>query len=536
MRKCILVGAALALVVLVAACGGTAGKSVSTASTEAAGSSKPYPELRWGELAFPGRLNYYDNIQPPSDLTPQSLVTLTLVEFAPDGLIKKSGYLATNEQVNPTTYVYHLKTRKFSDGTPLTSADVIFSMRQHLYGKESPWGIFWKDMASVTAQGKSTVVVKLKRPEAVWQDMLAFNSQIVEKAQAERVGEKALGTPGHLLIGAGPWKYDSFTPNVSITLSRNPYWTGPAQPAQKITFSLFKEESAEALALRSGAIDGASNYVTPKVFQDIPDTKQLATPGTGETYIAMNTTQAPFNDVHVRRAIAYAIDVKGIIKALFPEGRAVETTSIVPRSLFGDLGSEQQQNEIVDSLPTYGLNLSAARRELQKSAYPHGFSTTIEVNQTIYDQTLIAQIAASDLAKIGIHVKIDDFPASEEADIFGKRITLLVTEVIPGYLDPEGTMQFLLLPNPSPEVVINASYYSNATVLRLMKETAESGNVIIRRKLIGEILRIVGSEEPDLPIYSRTTLATVSDKYVYPNFSYWTSILTPWALSVKLAK
>jgi peptide/nickel transport system substrate-binding protein len=536
MRKYTTTGIVLVLTLLVAACGGGSGRSGTAASNSGTGSSKKYAELRWGELAFPGRLNYYDNIQPPSDLTPQSLVTLTLVEFAPSGIIKKSGYLATNEQVNPTTYVYHLKPRKFSDGTPLTSADVVFSMRQHLYGKESPWGIFWKDMASATAQGKSTVVVKLKRPEAVWQDVLAFNSQIIEKAQAERVGEKTLGTPGHLLIGAGPWKFDSYIPNTSITLSPNPYWTGPSQPAQKITFTLFKEESAEALALRSGAIDGASNYVTPKVFLNIPGTKQLATPGTGETYIAMNTTQAPFNDVHVRRAIAYAVNVKGIIKALFPEGQAVETTSVVPRSLFGDLGSEQQQNEIVDSLPKYGLNLSAARKELQKSAYPHGFSTTIEVNQTIYDQTLIAQIAASDLAKVGIHVKIDDFPPSEEADIFGKRITLLVTEVIPGYLDPEGTMQFLLLPDPSPEIPINASYYSNATVLRLMKETSESGSVTTRRRLIGEILRTVGSEEPDLPIYSRTTLATLSDKYVYPSFSYWTSILTPWALSVKLAE
>ena len=85
--------------------------------------------------------------------------------------------------------------------------------------------------------------------------------------------------------------------------------------------------------------------------------------------------------MHVRRALAYASDAKGMIDALYPHGQAIEDPAMMPASLFAGLGSESEVKEVLDALPKYEFNLAKAKQELAKSVYPHGFSTEIEVEQ-----------------------------------------------------------------------------------------------------------------------------------------------------------
>lgn len=533
MKKYLCAGMALALAAAIAGCGGSKGNSNSLASNSATGSSKQYAELRWGEVTFPGPIDYKRSVYLPGDLAIESLAVLKLVELEPNGVPRNSGYITSStEHPTPTTYIYHIRHGiRFSDGKPLTMADVIFSLERNVTGKETWTKVYWQNVSSITSQGNYTIVIRLKRPEAVWPDVMGFSSQIEEKAAAEKYGEKAIGTPGHLPIGTGPWKLDSYQLETSVRLSRNPYWTGPQQPAETITVSLFKNESAMALALRSGAIDGAVEYGSPKAFENIPGTKQLTAPGENETSIAMNTASAPFNDVHVRRAIAYATNAQGIIDALYPGGRASEEVSIVPSSYFVGLGSESQQKEVLGSLPKYKFDLATARSELARSAYPHGFSTTIEVNLASSSQLVVAQVLASDLAKIGITATVHEFPPSSEAEYIThhNRVTLMVNETT-AYTDPYGMMGFLLLPSE-----LNITGYDNHEVIRLLAHNVASQNPIERLDLTQKILETVGTEVPYRPIYDHDTLGVLADKYVFPTFSLSTIFLRPWALDVKLA-
>ena len=174
---------------------------------------------------------------------------------------------------------------------------------------------------------------------------------MIEKAAAEKFSEKEIGTPGHMVIGTGPWKFDNYQPEASIQMSRNPYWNGTRQPAEKIAIDLFKTEASMALAVRSHAIDGAFGYLSPRVFANIPDARMLTSAGISIDVASANTTSPPFNDVHVRRALAYASDTAGMIKAFYPSGTATQDATVVPASLFSDLGSSQQVDEMLGSLP-----------------------------------------------------------------------------------------------------------------------------------------------------------------------------------------
>ncbi|MFZ2050325.1 MAG: ABC transporter substrate-binding protein [Solirubrobacteraceae bacterium] len=537
MRKYLCAGVALALALAIAGCGGSKSQSSNTASNSGAGSSKSYAELRWAALTFAGPLNILKTIEPQSTSIEQ-LALQDLVEFEQSGRVKP-GVANSVERPNPTTYVYHLRPVKFSDGKPLTSADVVFSLERNL-GKEAWTKTYWEDVASVSPRGGSTVIVKLKRPSAIWEDVLAFTSQILEKAQVEKIGEKALGTPGNLPIGTGPWKFDSYQPEVGVQLSRNSYWTGPQQPAAKIDVSLFKTEASIALALRSGAIDGTFGYESPKIFANIPGTRPLTAPGTFVTVAGANTTRPPFNDVHVRRALAYASDAKGMISAGYPGGTAVENASIMSRSLFSNLGSASQVNEMLKTLPQYHFNLAAAKRELANSAYPHGFTTTIQVSAINSTWAQDAEILSSDLAKIGITAKVDEIQPDEETRLTAessKLATLEVTGFPPVYPDPVAIISSFLAPSQiaPPGSGLNFASYRNPEFAKLESESIETLDPAKRLQLIGKILKTMAREAPYWPLYTVDQLGTLSEKYVYPTFSEWTSIFTPWALDVKLA-
>jgi peptide/nickel transport system substrate-binding protein len=536
MRKRVGGCAALVLVMaLVAACGG--GKAQTGKSVSQTGSSRPYPELRWGVSAFGSKLELRKELSVAISSI-EGLAVQGLEAFEPDGKLKPE-LASSTEQPNPTTYVYHLKAGvKFSDGKPLTVADVIYSLKLDL-GSESAVKGYWENVSSVSAQGSSAVVVKLKRPNALWPEYLALTDQIVEQEAAEEAGgEKTLGTENNLPVSTGPWKIDSFTPEVGVKLSRNPYWSGPRQGADKIDVSVFKTEASEALALRSDAIDGASFYSAPKLFLNIPGVRELTAPGVSLEFLEMNTTAKPFDNVYVRRAIGYAANVKGMLRAMFPPGFATEETTFASRESFANLGSPAEVNAMLDSLPKYEFDLTAAKRELAKSPYPHGFSTTLQVAAGSPVELGLGEILASDLAKVGITVKIHEFTASEYPDLFAGKYAIWLQGYASNYPDPESMFSLLLSPSQidPPGSGLNGSRYRNDEVAKLLIEQREKLNPAQRLQVIGRLLKVAGKDEPYAILFTPAESIALSDRYVFPTFSPWTNLYGPFAAGVRLAK
>jgi peptide/nickel transport system substrate-binding protein len=535
MRKLMCACIMLVLAAATAGCGGGSGRQGKTASTQEA-STKSYAELHWGTETFPGVLDWNRNVWWQM-VTVESLAVNNLMEFAPDGSVKL-GLASSVEQPNPTTYVYHLRSVKFSDGKPMTSADVVYSLDRNRFAKESWTKSYWEDVTSISAPNGSTVVIKLKKPNAVFEDTVAFTGEVIEKAAAEKFSEKELGTPGHMLIGTGPWKFEGYQPEVSVHLSRNPYWTGPRQPAERITVNLFKTEASMALALRSGSIDGVSWIIGPKTFEGIPGVRVMTAPTGTMNVASANTAMAPFNNVHVRRAIAYATNVKGIISALYPPGTGTEEATIVPSDFFGDLGSPSEVNKLLGSLPKYEFNIAKAKEELAKSPYPHGFSTEIDVEQVEAPSVATAQILALDLAKIGITASVREVPVADVPSVLFSGKSKLVVATSGGiYPDPEDIMALL---NPSqiapPGSGLNIANYRNPEVTRLQRESGETLNRSRRLQMIGKLLRIVNEEAPYWQLGTHEAFGLLSEKYVMaPKFSWWTTLFAPWGLNVKLA-
>jgi peptide/nickel transport system substrate-binding protein len=326
--------------------------------------------------------------------------------------------LATSwSEPNPVTYIYHIRQGvKFWDGNELTAADAAYSLNWERAPVSDEASFFPSSVESITATGPYTLVVKLSHPDASWQWVPAsYNAEIFEAKFAED-HKGTFGKPGTLVMGTGPWIVDSLDPTTGAEFSANPHWWGGKVPIQHISYKIFSTETSLGLAMRAGEVDLDPLIVDPKSFEGTSGAKIVSVAAPSDVVFSMNTQIAPWNDVHVRRAVDYALDRPDLIIA--NGGYAVPTYTLIPPQQLGQIASPSQIAGLLKSVPLYEYNLAKAKAEMAESAYPKGFSATLV--EGVYGSTVnMAEVAAAELQKIGIHLQVKAVPSS----VWGGEIT-----------------------------------------------------------------------------------------------------------------
>ena len=126
---------------------------------------------------------------------------------------------------------------------------------------------------------------------------------------------------------------------------------------------------------------------------------------------------------------------------------------------------------------------------------------------------------------------------AEYTNIFAGKFALIVEGFPSFYPDPEALFG-LMLPSAQinlPGSGLNFARFKNSEVDKLMSEQREAANPVERLRMLGRLADIVATEAPYRPLYSIAAIAGLSDKFVYPTFSQWSILFTPWAMNVKLA-
>jgi peptide/nickel transport system substrate-binding protein len=372
---------------------------------------------------------------------------------------------------------------KFSDGTPLTADDIVFSLTRAIDQKSS-WGFLFSPVKSVTKLNEQTLRVHMSEPFApLLPAFSTFAASIFSKANFQKWGDQAGSHP----LGSGAFMLDHWNRGQEVALVRNPYYWQKGKPyLDGVVFRVVGDENARILQLSSGDLGLITNVPANQVDQIKSAGNQVYTiSGTVVGNITLNQKKKPLDEPAVRCALAYAIDREAIARVVF-FGRAVPAKSVIPSSTFyydADTGPI-----------TY--DLAKAKALLASSSVPHGFELTANVPSGDASNLAIAQIWAASLAQIGVKMNIEQVEATTIQDLFNtERFTVDINSWTNDTPDPDEYMGVAL--DYQPQNGHHSSYRSEEArnlVLAARKEMDPAK----RQKLYSQLQRIVNRDCPFL--------------------------------------
>lgn len=257
-------------------------------------------------------------------------------------------------------------------------------------------------MQSIEAVDALTVKFTLCVPDPAFPSKVAFAAFGIQSSE----NLEANGASGDIVrspVGTGPYKLENWDLGNEVVFTKNEnYWGTPANETTLI-FRWNSEAAARLTELQAGTVDGIDN-IGPADFEVVAADPNLALyerEGLNIFYIGFNNTIAPFNNLKVRQAIAYAIDKERIVANFYPPGSST-ADQFMPSAIPSGYTPE------VTGIP---YDLDMARQLLEES----GVELPLEIKLTYRDVVrgylpqpgIVAQDIASQLSEIGINVTVE---------------------------------------------------------------------------------------------------------------------------------
>ncbi len=440
------------------------------------------------------------------------------------------------------TYTFTLKDGiAFSDGTPITAGDVVYSLTHALSPSTGAWtgpyllsNIAGSDelvagetetLSGVTAIDDKTVEITIKLPSAFFLSQLTFGpAKVISQAAAEANPEwdQAPVTSG--AFGVSEWNRGQ-----SLVLVPNENYWQPASQIEQINL-IFNQDSETAFQLfRTGALDimgGSQNPIPSARVAEVADSPDFVSePNINVRYIAFNTEIAPFDNVLVRQALAKAID-KETLANIVLEGTVLATDRILPPTMPGA------------DAPIEGLTFDpeAALALLQEAGVePAELDITLTYGVEGDNERIVTVIQSMWEENLGVSVALEPL----ELSTFSSRLN-------DTYLDPANGLSVFfsvwgtIYPDPQyflsevlrSDVGNNNGHYSNAEFDSLVDEA----DVIVddfakRSELYNQAEQIAVTEVGWLPLFNGKVNVLVRDcvegvevaglfsAYIVPDFS-----------------
>ncbi|MFM7684586.1 MAG: ABC transporter substrate-binding protein [Actinomycetota bacterium] len=518
-RRTVLQGTgAAALLWLIAAC-----SDEKNSGGSGGGSSKEIDTLT---VAFPSSMS---NIYPGQEAGNFNYYVAALVAealVAPDANGKLVGALAEKwNQTSPTTYVYTLrKGIKFSDGSDCTADDIVYSVNLAKDEEKSPnTSYYWANLDKAEKTGDNEVTITLASPDVAfeWGPCAANAMWVTAQRFVDATGGE-IGTPKALFTGTGPYKVVSFEPDKGVELERVDTWWGGKAPVKTVKIQFIPEEATRILARKSGDIDLAVSISLDQesAWAGTENTSLLFAPDRSYVGIDFNTAVEPFDDVHVRRAIAHACDRATFVKKLLNGHGEVATALTVPEQIEAVTGADGARTKLktVLDLP---YDLAKAKEELAQSKVPDGFSCKVGVSSSAPQVSQMFQALAAAVKDIGITIEVEEMPVEQWYDTIGSPDWgLAYMWYFNATGDPAELISWFLAEG-------NPASYANEEVAGLMAQAKEQTDPAKRVDLIIEAQAKAMADVPYVPLWWGEAATAINSKYTIEDFGAYT-LLSPW--------
>src|SRR5919106_4425572 len=293
------------------------------------------------------------------------------------------------QQLNDTTYVFKLRkgvrfhAKPPVNGRELTADDVRYTFERTLTEKGSTNASMYRSIAKIDAPDRYTVRFTLKEPFAWFLDHVAnpMAGGIVARECVEKFGD--LKKP-EAVIGTGPWMLESYKPNQSLALVRNPHYFRAGLPyIDRVEMVVDEDNASRIAAFLAGKYDlgwefpGAINrsdwvQIADTLKKRRPGLRTLEFPSNVVSDFAMRVDKPPFNDVRVRQAVSLALNRKELIDAVL-EGVGMVNGPVAAALTDWALPIDQ----LGEGARYYKHDPAEAKRLLAAAGHPNGFPASV---------------------------------------------------------------------------------------------------------------------------------------------------------------
>ena len=370
-------------------------------------SAEVQENVKYKDTVIIGIANDVNNLNPQGSNTDANMMVFyltheRLVNIDPD-TGKVIPALATEWTVSEDGCVYDFTIAgdaTFTDGTPLTAEDVKYTYDK---AKESSFAAQKvADVISTEVIDSTHVRVTLKKANQDWLTLMAHGGMsIMSKAACEKDP-----TNGPRL-GSGMFSLEEWVPGSHCSFVRYDGYRDGAAPTRRIVMKLYKEASTRLIALQTGEIDVCIDPSTTDLERIKSDAKLdlIQTPNVVMLYMPMQMEKKGLDNVHVRKALAYAMDKESIVYAAY-DGLATVHNNYINRGQFG----------LNPNIHVYEYDLAKAKEELALSGYKPGELTFHIMVDKEFKKTA-ALIFQNACAQIGINIVLEEM---ETAALKGK--------------------------------------------------------------------------------------------------------------------
>lgn len=478
-------------------------------------------------------------------------------------LLAKSWTTSTNGSV----FTFYLKDGlKWSDGQPLTSADVNFTCYM-LARQSSFWNFFFFSPilvpdstattgytikpGAITLPNDTTVVFHLPGPSATFLNEGPGTFWILPQHVYQGFNFTSANPDLSTVVGSGAFIPRSYTPGTELDEVANSYFEGGAPHFSTLTFKYYSSSTAAELALESGSIN-VLEAVPPTdahAMSQVPGVSVANQEDQSNIYLIFNMSPTladssanPVSNLQVRQAIAMAIDMNGVLNSSLGQGHYLLANQIeVPNMKYG---GQSVQNSSIPS-PEYPNNVTAAGKLLDAAGYPAGgggtrFTLNIVAqsggigNAGTGPTIKMLQLIQSELSQVGIQVTITtDDTTSFNTAVFGAappKAWNIALNIISESPDGDVAPYFMLgsLGGNAGAGGFNAGTYNSTRFNNLVLREENTTGVSQRVAILQELGGIAHTQLPVLEMYYQIeTVAYNSNIKGFqfglgePAFDYW---------------
>jgi oligopeptide transport system substrate-binding protein len=416
------------------------------------------------------------------------------------------------------TYTFKLRDAKWTNGDPVTAEDfeyawkwVIDPANQSQYaeilhyvknGAAISEGKMKPEELGVKAIDDKTLEVTLENPTPYFLELTAFYTYLPINSKIAKENPNWYKDAGELYTTNGPFKMTTWDHNEKIVLEKNEnYWDADTVKLEKVEMYMINDEMTEISMFDNDELDWAGEpfgSLPTDAIQRLKDEGSLKIKTiSGVYWYKFNTQKEPLNNVHMRKALAYAIDRKSIVENVTQSGEVPAMAAVPPTNF-----PENEKGYFKDG------DVEAAKKELEIAMKELGYKDvsdippiTISYN-TLESHAKIAQ-AIQDMWKkeLGIEVSLDN----QEWAVYIDKLHNGDYQIgrmgwLADFNDPITFLELYKDKNGGN----NNTFWENAKFKELLDKSAKETDKEARYQLLKDAEKIFMDEMPVAPIYFYT--------------------------------